>query len=191
MLLSLKLVTVTAVSLVTTVLADDACNDKTKPAQIRLAYAGDRGMSVSWNTNQSMSKPTVYFGTGSNLDRSAWSDVSITYPTSSTWNNHVTITGLEPDTRYHYKIACDNRAYSFITARPAGQGNSFKFAMVGDMGTMGPDGLSTTVGTGAANPLLPGENNSIQSLHSLKDSYEFVWHGMSHCLAFLSVTDLS
>jgi phosphodiesterase/alkaline phosphatase D-like protein len=134
MFVFLKAATVTAVGLVAAVLADDACNAKTNPAQIRLAYAGDRGMTVSWNTNQSLSKPTVYFGTGSVLDRSAWSDVSITYPTSSTWNNHVTITGLEPDTRYHYKIMCGNRAYSFTTARPAGQGNSFKFAMVGDMG---------------------------------------------------------
>jgi hypothetical protein len=50
--------------------------------------------------------------------------------------------------------------------------------MVGDMGTFGPDGLSTTVGKGAANPLLPGEATSIDSLHSLKESFDFVWHGM-------------
>ncbi len=32
--------------------------------------------------------------------------------------------------------------------------------MIGDMGTMGPDGLSTKVGTGAANPLKPGDLNT-------------------------------
>ena len=106
MFFSLKAVTVLA--LATTVLAngDDSseCNENTNPMQVRLAYAGDRGMSVSWNTKQKLSKPTVSFGAGGNLDRSASSDISITYPTSSTYNNHVTITGLEPDTRYHYRL---------------------------------------------------------------------------------------
>jgi acid phosphatase type 7 len=178
MLFSLKAATV--VALATTTLADkrDDCNDNTAPVQVRLAYAGDRGMSVSWNTKQKLSKPTVYFGTGSDLDGSASSDVSITYPTSSTYNNHVTIAGLHPDTRYHYMPQCGNRVYSFTTARSVGKGEEFKFAMVGDLGTMGPDGLSTTVGTGAKNPLKPGEKTTIDSLHSLKTSYDFVWHGL-------------
>ena len=51
--------------------------------------------------------------------------------------------------------------------------------MVGDLGTMGPDGLSTTVGKGANNPLKPGEKTTIESLDSMKTSYEFVWHGLS------------
>ena len=169
-----------AAALAAVVLADkrDACNANTDPMQIRLAYAGDEGMSVSWNTNQMMSNPTVYYGIGSNLDHSASSEMSITYPTSSTYNNHVTITGLEPDTTYHYQIECDNRGYSFTTPRSPGDGRAFKFAMVGDMGTMGPDGLSTTVGKGAANPLKPGEATSIDSLHSMKSDYDFVWHGL-------------
>jgi len=181
MFFSLKAVAVLA--LASTVLAnrDDTseCNENTNPMQVRLAYAGDRGMSVSWNTKQKLSKPTVSFGAGGNLDRSASSDISMTYPTSSTYNNHVTITGLEPDTRYHYRPQCSKRGYSFTTARSIGDGEPFKFAMVGDMGTMGPDGLSTTVGTGASNPLQPGEKTSIDSLHSLKTSFDFVWHGLS------------
>ena len=51
--------------------------------------------------------------------------------------------------------------------------------MVGDMGTMGPDGLSTTVGTGAANPLAPGAKTTIDSLNELKSTFDFVWHGQS------------
>jgi hypothetical protein len=178
MLFSLKAATVLALATTTLANKRDDCNENTEPIQIRLAYYGDRGMSVSWNTKQKLSKPTVYFGTGSHLDGSASSDISITYPSSSTYNNHVTIRGLQPDTRYHYMPQCGDRAYSFTTARSAGKGEEYKFAMVGDLGTMGPDGLSTTVGKGAANPLLPGEKNTIQSLHSLKTSFDFVWHGL-------------
>lgn len=181
---------VTTVALVTGALAstNDGCNENMEPMQVRLAYAGDRGMSVSWNTKQQLSKPTVYFGTDSNLVRSASSGISVTYPTSSTYNNHVTITGLAPDTRYHYMPQCGNRAYSFTTARSVGKGEKFKFAMVGDLGTMGPDGLSTTVGTGAKNPLKPGEQNTIDSLHSLKTDFDFVWHGLSSSLVIIFVS---
>lgn len=193
MLFSLKAATVVAaaVALATTTLADkrDDCNENTEPIQIRLAYAGDRGMSVSWNTKQKLSKPTVYFGSRSDdLDGSASSDMSITYPTSSTYNNHVTITGLQPDTRYYYKPQCGDRAYSFTTARSVGKGEKFKFAMVGDLGTMGPDGLSTKVGKGAANPLKPGDKTTIDSLHALKTSYDFVWHGLSPSLDIVFIS---
>jgi len=157
----------------------DVCNANLDPIQIRLAYAGEGGMAISWNTLQQMNNPTVNYGLSGNLDHSASSTISTTYQTSSTWNNHVTISGLLPDTRYDYKIQCDNRAYSFITPRAIGKGTSYKFAMVGDMGTFGPDGLSDHVGTGAANPLSPGEQTTIDSLHSMKSDYDFIWHGQN------------
>jgi hypothetical protein len=166
----------------------DICNANLDPIQIRLAYAGEGGMAISWNTLQQMNNPTVHYGLRGNLDHSASSTISTTYQTSSTWNNHVTISGLLPDTRYDYKIECDNRAYSFITPRTVGKGTSYKFAMVGDMGTFGPDGLSTTVGTGAANPLSPGEQTTINSLHSMKPDYDFIWHGQ---IPFCGIFSLS
>lgn len=153
------------------------CNAKTAPIQIRLAYAGDNGMAVSWNTNEQLAKPTVYFGKDK-LNRFASSQISITYPTSATWNNHVVIKGLEPDTTYYYQPQCGNQTYTFKTPRPAGEHVEFNFAMVGDMGTFGPDGLSTTVGKGASNPLLPGQLTTIQSLTDFQSSYEFIWHGL-------------
>jgi acid phosphatase type 7 len=155
----------------------DSCTADVEATQVRLAYHGDRGMSVSWNTNSKLARPSVAFGTTMELGGIVTSDTSITYQTSSTYNNHVVITGLQPNTRYHYQPYCSDRIYSFTTARTAGDGHDFKFAMVGDMGTMGPLGLSTTVGTGAANPLKPGESTSIDSLHALKGSFDFVWHG--------------
>jgi hypothetical protein len=157
------------------------CNANTIPAQIRVAYAGARGMAISWNTNQKLAQPTVFYGKDNNdsLDKTAFSTISTTYPTSSTYNNHVTLTNLNSDTLYHYMPQCGTKALTFRTARDAGKGKPFTFAMIGDMGTFGPDGLGTTVGTGASNPLTPGEHTTIDSLVSMKDSYDFIWHGMT------------
>lgn len=160
--------------------SSDPCNGNTAPIQIRLAYAGDNGMAVSWNTKQQLKTPTVYYSRSprvNSFSQSAQSHISTTYQSSSTWNNHVVITGLEPDATYYYLPQCGNETYSFRTARAPGLGPEFSFAMIGDMGTFGPDGLSTTVGKGASNPLQPGEHTTIQSLWSLKDRYEFIWHG--------------
>ncbi len=167
------------VALATITLAAD-CNANTTPKQIRLAYAGHVGMAVSWNTNQKLSNPTVSFGKDStHLNRDASSDISITYESSSTWNNHVTIDGLEPGTTYYYQPQCDTQVHSFTTAPNPGKGDPFKFAMVGDMGTFGTLGLSTTSNKGGAkNPLGAGDKTTIQSLMDLKSSYEFIWHGL-------------
>lgn len=187
MLFTVKVATA-VVALAAIALADD-CNANTSPTQIRLAYGGNGGMAVSWNTKQKLSRPTVRFGEHANfLDRDASSDISITYPSSSTWNNHVTLSGLEPDTTYYYVPQCGSQVNSFRTAPDPGKGGPFKFAMVGDMGTMGPDGLSTTVGKGAANPLGPNDKTTIQSLQALKSSYEFVWHGVLLSLLFLRIS---
>jgi hypothetical protein len=171
-----SLVAATAVALAGTALANDVCNSNTIPTQIRIAYAGDTGMAVSWNTKQQLSRPVVHYGTGKTLPHYADSSISTTYQTSTTYNNHVVIGGLCPDTTYNYQPICGTTVYSFTTARSAGKGQPFSFAMIGDMGTMGPDGLSTTVGKGAANPLHPGEKTTIDSLLSLQSKYDLVWH---------------
>jgi len=154
------------------------CNANTAPHQIRVAYGGPDAMAVSWNTNQKLAKPTVEYGE-EELERSASSAISTTYPTSSTYNNHVTISKLKADTVYHYKPQCATQTYTFRTVRQAGKGEAMSFAMVGDMGTFGPDGLSLTgkVGVGAANPLTT-THTTIVSLNELAPTYDFVWHGM-------------
>ena len=108
----------------------------------------------------------------------ATSNRSSTYETSTTWNNFVTLTGLRPDTTYYYNLINTNVStpYNFTTFRPAGDHTPFVAAVVVDLGTMGRDGLTTFVGKGAANPLKPGETNTIQSLQNFQDTYEFVWH---------------
>jgi hypothetical protein len=157
---------------------DTACTPDMAPMQIRLAYHLDREFAVSWNTKQQMKRPTVFFSEDDKLDRSAWTSISTTYPSSSTYNNHVVIRGLTPGTTYNYRPQCGTVTYKFTTARLAGDGTPFSFAMVGDLGTMGPDGLSTKVGTGAANPLSPGDKTTIDSLISMKPNFDFVWHGV-------------
>ena len=54
----------------------------------------------------------------------------------------------------------------------------YSIAVVVDMGTMGPEGLYTSAGTGVAanNILKPGETNTVQSLTSAVDQFEFLWH---------------
>ena len=154
-------------------------------SQTRLAYAGTTGMMVSWNTFSQISNPTVHYGLSPHdLDQVASSTVSVTYHTSLTYNNHVKITGLKADTVYYYMpttLIQDNSTtapYSFRTSKPAGDKAPYSIAVVVDMGTMGPEGLYTSAGKGVAenNVLKPGEINTIQSLTSAVDQFEFLWH---------------
>lgn len=158
-----------------------ACDDIV-PMQIRLAYAGPKGMVVSWNTQSQLERPTVRYGQfPDSLIHEASSDVSVTYPTSTTYNNHVTLEHLEEDTLYYYLPENSNATepYTFRTSRRAGDNTPFTMAVVVDMGLMGPDGLSTRVGNGAAHPLGPNDTNTIQSLEKNRDGIDFIWHRMS------------
>jgi acid phosphatase type 7 len=40
-----------------------AASNATTPMQVRLAYAGPNGMTVSWNTYEHLAQPAVYYGT--------------------------------------------------------------------------------------------------------------------------------
>lgn len=152
--------------------------------QIRLAYHGASGMMVSWNTFEHVSKPTVRWGVSpEHLINTATSNISVTYPTSTTYNNHVLIDGLTPDTTYFYlpqplPNAAQSRAYNFTTARRAGDATAFSVAVVVDLGTMGRLGLTTNAGKGVSktNILKPGEKNTIDSLASGASTFDFLWH---------------
>jgi hypothetical protein len=113
----------------------ETVDSKDFPVQIRMAFQGPTAMMVSWNTFGKQQQPMVRYGKKvDNLDCHASSDVSVTYPTSLTYNNHVNITGLEPDTMYYYLPHGSNASepFSFRTARPAGNLNSFTAAIVVD-----------------------------------------------------------
>jgi hypothetical protein len=106
------------------------CNANTVPKQLRIAYAGPGAMAVSWNTNQKLWNPFVDFGKENEIDKTASSSISTTYATSSTYNNHVTLTKLQSDTVYQYRPQCGSTTYSFRTARDAGKAEKFSFATV-------------------------------------------------------------
>jgi hypothetical protein len=90
----------------------------------------------------------------------------------------VNITGLLPYTTYYYLPQYSNTTtpYSFTTARAAGDPTPYTVGVVVDMGTFGALGLSTVVGTGAANPLQVNEQTTIAALTEMLDSYEFMVH---------------
>ncbi|GIC84690.1 purple acid phosphatase family protein [Aspergillus udagawae] len=151
----------------------------TYPMQLRLAYAGPHGMTVSWNTYSQLPHPTVCFGRSpKHLNRCVSSNVSVTYPTSTTYNNHVSIAGLEADTLYYYLPQHSNETtpYTFKTSRQAGDQTPYTVAVAIDMGLMGTMGLTTSVGKGAHNPLGPNDNNTIQSLLAQGVNTDFLWH---------------
>jgi hypothetical protein len=56
-------------------------------SQIRLAYHGSTGMTVSWNTFSQLTNPTVRYGLDTSMSQTASSTVSVTYQTSLTYNN--------------------------------------------------------------------------------------------------------
>ena len=172
--------------------------DTFEPVQIRSAYAGPTGMIVSWNTFSKLpAPPTVQFGFAPNVlpfTSSPKNGQSVTYPTSLTFNNHVRLTNLFPNTKYFWRPAFSNKTsiFSFTTSREKGDHTPLVVAVAVDLGLIGPDGLSTTVGTGAANPLLPGEITTIQSLQ-LHNDFDFLWHRefLSYLFTFLAfLTDI-
>ena len=157
-------------------------DDPFEPVQIRQAYAGPTGMLVSWNTFSKLpATPSVHYGFSPEFlpfVSSSRNAESVTYPTSLTFNNHVRLTNLFPNTKYYLRPAFSNASsiFSFTTSKEIGDYAPFTAAVVVDLGLIGPDGLSTTVGKGAANPLKPGEINTIQSLQAHQNGWDFLWH---------------
>jgi hypothetical protein len=153
-------------------------------SQVRSAFHGPTGITISWNTYDQLLGPTVHYGMVSNqLNQIAVGNVSVTYNTSLTYNNHVTIPDLLPNMQYFYVPDhllgnIDQEPFTFTTSRPVGDMSPLHVAVVIDMGAMGDEGLTTYGGKGVdpRELLLPGEHNTIQSLASQVSTYDFVAH---------------
>lgn len=158
--------------------------NKSLNSQVRSAFHGATGITISWNTYDQLLGPTVHYGLIPNqLNQVAVGNVSVTYNTSLTYNNHVAISDLLPNMQYYYLpdhllANTDQEPFTFTTSRPAGDMSPLHVAVVIDMGAMGDEGLTTYGGKGvdARELLLPGEHNTIQSLASQVSTYDFVAH---------------
>ncbi|VVT48660.1 uncharacterized protein SAPINGB_P001888 [Magnusiomyces paraingens] len=149
------------------------------PIQHRLALAGSGGMAVSWNTYTKLDKAEVFYGTKPDqLTNVAGSYDSSTYPSSTTFSNHVKLSGLAPNTVYYYRVShtLSNAPVMNFTTPPETGKSPLVFAVAIDLGTMGPLGLSETTGEGDGGALLPGERNTIDALAANLGKYSFVWH---------------
>lgn len=136
-------------------------------------------MSVAWNTYEQLSNPCVQYGTSSsNLTQEACSTNSITYTTSRTWANSVTLTGLAPATTYYYKIVSTNSTVEqFLSPRKAGDTTPFSMSIVVDLGVYGTDGYtesSKRAATPAVEPQLA--HATIGRLADNFNNYELVLH---------------
>lgn len=75
-----------------------------------MAFIDANNMAVSWNTYASLpdSEATVHYGLDPlNLDQVAYSNQT-TFETSRTFSHHAVLSGLQPKTLYHYRVAHTN-----------------------------------------------------------------------------------
>lgn len=142
------------------------------PSQFRLAYNGPDGMTVSWNTPNKVDGPIVYYGTDPRyLNLTSGPGTSSTFNSSVNWDNHVEISGLQPFTKYYYRVGGQNTSlsaassdYYFTTARPAGDHTPFTIAAIADLGIVVGD---------ASSKMIPP---TFGALLDNRDEYEFLWH---------------
>ncbi|KAK3941965.1 Metallo-dependent phosphatase-like protein [Diplogelasinospora grovesii] len=156
--------------------------DLSTPTQQRIAVNGPNSISIGWNTYTQLSQPCVQYGTSSNgLTSQACSTSSVTYATSRTWSNSVTLTGLAPATTYYYKIVSTNSSVEhFFSPRPAGDKTPFTMNAVIDLGVYGADGYTIQMDQTKRDtiPFVPPSLNhtTIDRLAQTVDDYELVVH---------------
>lgn len=143
-------------------------------------------VAVAWNTYQKLSQPCVQYGTSSSsLSSQACSTDSTTYPSSRTYSNVVTISGLAPATTIYYKIVSTNSSVEhFLSPRLPGDPTPFSMNAIIDLGVYGADGY-TIKGDSSKRDTIPSiqpslNHTTIGRLAQTVDDYEFIFHRMSH-----------
>ena len=140
------------------------------------------GVTVAWNTYQQLTQACVQYGTAANaLSNQACSSSSITYPTSRTWANVVTLGGLTPATKYYYRIVSSNStADQFLSPRVAGDKTPFQMNAVIDLGVYGRDGFTIDMDMSKRDvipSISPSLNHTtIGRLAQTINDYEFIVH---------------
>lgn len=139
-------------------------------------------ISVGWNTYEKLTQPCVQYGTSAAaLSSQACSSSSVTYTTSRTYSNSVTLSGLSAAKTYYYKIVSTNSSIEhFFSPRLAGDRTPFAINAVIDLGVYGADGY--TIGMDQTKrdtipTIQPSLNHTtIGRLASNINNYEFVVH---------------
>lgn len=102
-------------------------------------------MSIGWNTYQELEEACVEYGTSSDAltERACSSSAAITYATSRTHFNTVTLADLTPASTYYYKIVSGNSSMEhFFSPRVSGDPTPFALNAVPDLGVYGADGYT-------------------------------------------------
>jgi hypothetical protein len=105
----------------------------------------------------------------------------VTYPTSRTYANVVTLTGLKSATTYYYKITSGNSSVEhFFSPRVPGDKTPFSITATPDLGVYGADGF-TIKGDQTKRDTIPQidpslNHTTIDRLARTVDEYEFVLH---------------
>ncbi|KAI1337957.1 Metallo-dependent phosphatase-like protein [Xylariaceae sp. FL0016] len=156
--------------------------DLTTPVQQRIAVDGPNSVSVAWNTYKKLVRPCVEYGTSKlALNSQACSTSSLTYPTSRTWANEVSLPNLTPATTYYYRIVSTNSSVDhFFSPRVAGDQTPFTMNAVIDMGVYGVDGYTIKMDQ-TKRDTIPSidpslSHTTIGRLATTVDDYELIVH---------------
>lgn len=142
------------------------------------------GITVSWNTYKQLGNGQAcvkYGGSDCSLTQQVCANNGITYPSSRTWFNSVTITGLSPGTKYCYKVVSTNSTTAtFTSPRLAGDKTPFSINAIIDLGVYGEDGY-TIEGDASKRDEIPFispslNHTTIKRLADTIDDYEFIIH---------------
>jgi acid phosphatase type 7 len=135
-------------------------------------------VSVGWNTYEHLSQPCVNYGTSATvLNSRVCSSSSVTYPTSRTWSNAVSLTNLTSATTYYYQIVSTNSSVQqFFSPRTAGDKTPFTIDVVVDLGVYGADGFTTTKRDIIPSVVPSLNHTTIGALTNTVNDYEFVLH---------------
>ncbi|TMW66905.1 hypothetical protein Poli38472_012021 [Pythium oligandrum] len=142
------------------------------PQQMHLAYAGataGSGMTISWATFDDVSDSAVWIGSNADKlehrpDVAVSSNSYYSEDKYSLYQHHATVLGLQPNTKYFYKIGSATNSSlvsevaSFTTARAASSNDSFAIGIYGDLG-FGTKGEAST-----------------QYINTLAEKLAFVYH---------------
>lgn len=114
----------------------------TPPSGVHVTYGADpaREMVVSWSTPETVASPRLLLGDTKGQLSEVVAVESRPSPGLDTVQHHARLTGLDPNTRYHYQAAHDgarSAEFTFATPGPgtARNGKPVRFTAFGDQGT--------------------------------------------------------